>query len=258
MEKNYKIVIVDNDGDALDNLELSLKGYTNFQIIGFAKNGATAKKIISKEKPDLLFLDIELPNISGLSLMSSMRDSIDWDMHVVVYTAYDKYLLEALRESAFDFLLKPINAKELQLIMNRVTEDLKKNGQKAHTVHFQKKVDSLLPFKDKAILITTYTNEIRVLHLDNIGYFRHNQEKRQWEVVLEDSSIMTLKHNIKAEDILMRSSSFIQTHQSYIINLEYLQFVRSTTCLLFPPFDKEEIKISINYRKKLCDTFLCL
>ena len=82
MEKNYKIVIVDNDGDALDNLELSLKKFLNFQIVGFAKNGASAKKVISKEKPDLLFLDIELPDISGLSLMNSMRDSIDWDMQL--------------------------------------------------------------------------------------------------------------------------------------------------------------------------------
>ena len=57
--------------------------------------------------PDLLFLDVELPDTLGLNLLSEIREDILWDMKVVFYTSYDKYLLQALRESAFDFLLKP-------------------------------------------------------------------------------------------------------------------------------------------------------
>ncbi len=70
-------------------------------------------------RPDLLFLDVELPDVLGLNLLSEMRDEVLWDMKVVFYTSYDKYLLQALRESAFDFLLKPFETGDLRVVIER-------------------------------------------------------------------------------------------------------------------------------------------
>ena len=110
-EDKYKVVIVDDERTAIDALRRELGAYQEFEIKGTANNGAKGKKMIMELRPDLLFLDVELPDVLGLNLLSEMRDEVLWDMKVVFYTSYDKYLLQALRESAFDFLLKPFETE---------------------------------------------------------------------------------------------------------------------------------------------------
>ena len=102
--EKYKVVIVDDERTAIDALRRELEPYREFEVKGIAGNGAKGKKMIMELHPDLLFLDVELPDTLGLNLLSEIREDILWDMKVVFYTSYDKYLLQALRESAFDFL----------------------------------------------------------------------------------------------------------------------------------------------------------
>ena len=119
-EDKYKVVIVDDERTAIDALRRELGAYQEFEIKGTANNGAKGKKMIMELRPDLLFLDVELPDVLGLNLLSEMRDEVLWDMKVVFYTSYDKYLLQALRESAFDFLLKPFETGRNRLF--RISE----------------------------------------------------------------------------------------------------------------------------------------
>jgi len=85
MGNKFKIVIVDNNKDAIDNLKTALTGYNDFEVVNTAHNGASAKKSIFKERPDVLFLDVELPDISELELLKLIRDAVDWNLHVVIY-----------------------------------------------------------------------------------------------------------------------------------------------------------------------------
>ena len=115
----YKVIIIDDEKAAIETLRRDLEVQTDLEIKGTAGNGAKGKKLIMDIHPDLLFLDIELPDIQGIRLLSEIREQVLWDMKVVFYTAYDKYLLQALRESAFDYLLKPYDIEELNLIIER-------------------------------------------------------------------------------------------------------------------------------------------
>ena len=118
-EEKYKVVIIDDERSASDALRRELEPYREFEIKGIASSGAKGKKMIMELHPDLLFLDVELPDILGLNLLSEIKDDVLWDMKVVFYTSYDKYLLQALRESAFDFLLKPFSAEDLKVVIDR-------------------------------------------------------------------------------------------------------------------------------------------
>ena len=115
----YKVAIVDDDELSLDNLAFGLQKFEDFHVEGTARNGASGKKLIAKVHPDLLFLDVELPDMRGMDLLDSIRESLTWDMKVVFYTAYDKYMVSAIRQSAFDYLLKPFEKEELELIISR-------------------------------------------------------------------------------------------------------------------------------------------
>ena len=103
----YKVAIVDDDEVALENLSFELGKDARFFLKGTARNGKQGKKLIAKVQPDLLFLDVELPDMTGMELLQEIRDSVSWNMRIVFYTAYDKYMIQAIREAAFDYLLKP-------------------------------------------------------------------------------------------------------------------------------------------------------
>lgn len=245
------MVIVDDDDVSLENLDFSLRKDTRFQVEGVARNGKQGKKVITKVRPDLLFLDVEMPDMTGMELLQDIRDSISWNMKVVFYTAYDKYMIQAIRESAFDYLLKPFEEQDLQDILERFIR--------------QKEADSrIVPYAGTPLhaghtfIVFTPTNDMRALRPAEIGFFRYCSERKQWEVILSQQPPLVLRRGMTAEQIIQYSPCFVQIHQSYIINIDYLMIIKDSKCLLYPPFDKvDELLVSKKYKKELQDRF-CL
>lgn len=102
MKRIYNVVIIDDDQASIDNLVACLNSFQMLEIAGTARNGHLGKKIIAKNKPDLLFLDMELTDMSGIDMFNEIKNEIDWSMRVIIYSAHDKYMLQAFREVAFD------------------------------------------------------------------------------------------------------------------------------------------------------------
>lgn len=253
MKKIFKVAIIDDDEVARENLQFELQSFSKFRIDGIAKNGNAGKKLIFKCMPDLLFLDVELPDMKGMELMQAIRKDISWNMKVIFYTAYDRYLREAIRESAFDYLTKPIDKKELAEMLDRFIGETKENRAKV-PVDIQIKSNAPL---ENTLILSSHTNDFSFIRPENIGYFKYNSDKKQWEVFLNYSIIpVSIKKGIKAESILKSAACFIQIHQSYIINLNYLVMIKDKRCVLYPPFDHEtELQVSKIYLKKLQERF---
>ena len=248
----YKVIIIDDEKAAIETLRRDLEVQTDLEIKGTAGNGAKGKKLIMDIHPDLLFLDIELPDIQGIRLLSEIREQVLWDMKVVFYTAYDKYLLQALRESAFDYLLKPYDIDELNLIIERYRKTMASSAQPLPS--FASAVGTLMPGRD-LFMISTVTG-FRFLRLEEIGYFEYLKDKRLWQVELFNQTKLCLKKNTTAGDIIGYSDAFVQISQSAIININYLAMIKSKQCLLYPPFsDKEDLIISRGFLKELQERF---
>lgn len=248
----YKVIIIDDEKAAIETLRRDLEVQADLEIKGTAGNGAKGKKLIMDIHPDLLFLDIELPDIQGIRLLSEIREHVLWDMKVVFYTAYDKYLLQALRESAFDYLLKPYDIEELNLIIERYRKTMASSAQPLPS--FASAVGTLMPGRD-LFMISTVTG-FRFLRLEEIGYFEYLKDKRLWQVELFNQTKLCLKKNTTAGDIIGYSDAFVQISQSAIININYLAMIKSKQCLLYPPFnDKEDLIISRGFLKELQERF---
>ena len=221
-EEKYKVVIIDDERSASDALRRELEPYREFEIKGIASSGAKGKKMIMELHPDLLFLDVELPDILGLNLLSEIKDDVLWDMKVVFYTSYDKYLLQALRESAFDFLLKPFSAEDLKVVIDRY----RKAVRSAVVVppSFASSIIALMP-QQGMFMISTVTG-FKLLRL---------------------------------EEIVSYSQAFVQISQSAIVNVNYLAMIDGKCCQLYPPFhDKGDLVISRSYLKELQERFYVL
>lgn len=251
MRRIYETAIIDDEDMDIETLQVSLSEYPQINIVGTAKSLSAGKKLILTKCPELIFLDVELSGGTGFDLLKELDGQITWNMQVIFYTSYEKYLLDALRQSAFDFLLKPYTKEDFRVVMDRYFQTL--IGQN-HTPAFSDSVSRLLP-NSHTFMVSTITG-YQLLRLEHIGYFEHRKEDRQWSVMLYNQTRMQLKRNTKAEDILKFSPSFVQVNQQVIININYLTMIDGKTCVFDPPFDRrKDIQISRHYFKELLERF---
>lgn len=251
MNKETNVVIIDDSQLCIDCLLNSLAEYKNVNICGTANNANTGIKLIMKLHPDLLFLDVEMPDMTGLELLHNLHGQINWSMQVVFYTAYDKYLLEALRKSAFDYLLKPFEKQEIDKVMTRyfnfISGGLSKN-------FFSDSLTKLMP-DNSVFLIATITG-FQLLRIEQIGLIKYINNRKIWNIFLSDMREIPLRRNTSAKDILKQSSSFVQINRDQIININYLSMINGKDCILIPPFDKfSDLLASSGFLRLLQDRY---
>lgn len=248
-KKLIRAFIVDDNREAVEVLQVMLEQSYSVEVVGTACDAESAADAIVKTDPDLIFLDVELPSMSGLEFCTLIRNELKPETKVVFYTGYDKYMLEAIRRQAFDYLLKPASEQDLGQIMTRYYENKlagipQSVSQAAH-----------LPI----ILVVNAMNEHMTLRLADIAFFRYNQERKMWEVVCISRTTYTLRHRTTADVILNYSSDLVQIHKRYIVNINLIKMLQDSVCVLNEPMDDiRELRISKNYRAGLMAAFYSL
>ena len=106
-------LVVDDEQLARDELSFLLKDFPEIEIVETASNGLEAIKLIEEIEPDLVFLDVQMPGLDGLSVIRKLREKTDQLPHFVLTTAFDQYAVEAFRLEALDYLLKPVEKERL-------------------------------------------------------------------------------------------------------------------------------------------------
>ena len=241
-----KAFIVDDNIEAVKVLKQMLENNYSVTVVGSAGDAETAADSIIKSEPDIIFLDIELPTMSGLDFCTLIRNDIKPETKIVFYTGHDKYMLDAIRRQAFDYLLKPPTEQDLSLLMARFYEN------KLASIPRFTKTEEHLPI----ILVVNAMNEHMALNLADIAFFRFNQERKIWEIVCIDNSVYTLRHRTTTNVILNYSSVFVQIHKRYIVNVNKIKMIQESICILEEPLDEiRELKISKNYRQAFMATF---
>ncbi|MFD1616270.1 LytR/AlgR family response regulator transcription factor [Gelatiniphilus marinus] len=117
MQKIYKTIIIDDEPPARERLLKLLKNFPDtFQVIALAEDAIDAQEKIEALKPDLIFLDIEMPEVSGFDLLKRLKT-----IPIVIFcTAYDQYSLKAFDTNSIDYLLKPVSLERLQQSVNKL------------------------------------------------------------------------------------------------------------------------------------------
>lgn len=246
--EQYIALIIDDDSTATSELRKGLAAHPEFTVAGAATTATAGERLLFRLRPDILFLDVELPDMQGVAFLNSIKERIDWRMSVVFYSMHSKYILSAMRESAFDYLLKPFEQEELDGIITRYKENL---GKTLLPTAQQPQQGNALKNCFLAATVTGY----RMIHVEEIGYFEHKGLRKQWHAYLASGESLCLKRGTSAETILGYSPAFIQISQSCIVNANCLAMIYGNECKLYPPFDKaEKLTISRNYLKKLQET----
>lgn len=210
---NINAVIIDDEKMARTLLAGMLDEYCkDVTVIAQCSDLAEGVKAIRKLKPDVVFLDIEMPGHSGLELLDFF-DENDVDFSIIFTTAYNQYAVQAFKLSAVDYLLKPIEPIDLE----QAVERFKRNkGKKDYSI-LKENINPSLPQK-----LSVYTlNSVKFIETNDILFFK--AEGAYTEIVLTNGKTITVSKGLKKfEEILAENPLFFRCHKSYIVQLKYI------------------------------------
>jgi len=206
-----KAILVDDEPDCLESLSLLLDRHCpEVQVAAVCNSGAAALREIGEQKPQLVFLDIEMPHMNGFQLLERLP-SIDFDL--VFTTSYDQYAIKAIRFSAMDYLLKPVDREELK---NAVGKVLRRQHpplpQQLEILlqQFQRPAASL-----QKIAIPTMEG-LLMIAVDSI--ISCTSDSNYTTLNLKGKQKITASRTLKEIEEMLEGLSFIRVHQSYLVN----------------------------------------
>lgn len=217
-----KAIIIDDETRARTLLTKMLKEYCpDVEVVADCADLPAGVKAIRKLKPEVVFLDIEMPGYSGLELLDFF-DENEINFSIIFVTAYNNYAIKAFKLSAVDYLLKPVEPDDLEQSLERLKRRTRKEHKNSlHTLKENLKEEGL-----EKIAVPD-SNTIRFLKLEEILYFK--ADNAYTEIYFADNSKLTISRTLKnIEDTLNGKAHFFRCHKSYIVNMDYLtDYVKS-------------------------------
>ncbi|HEY3405763.1 MAG TPA: LytTR family DNA-binding domain-containing protein [Ohtaekwangia sp.] len=211
-----KSIIVDDEVKCQESLKKILITFCEgVEVLATCQNVAAARQAIIEFKPDVVFLDVQMQSETGFDLLSSF-DEIDFE--VVFTTAYSEYALQAIKFSAIDYLLKPIDVDDLQKALVKIekkrksdfTDQVKHLLQNLQTGNAEK-YKLALPSSDGLVFIQTSS----ILYCKASGSYT--------EFFMEDKTKHLISRPLKEYDDILSALNFFRVHHSYLINLNYIK-----------------------------------
>lgn len=244
--KGLTAFVVDDNPTALETLANDLRNAPEFSAVFTFSNYADATLPMLEEQPDVLFMDVEVPGKSGLDFLQSICPRINFNFKVVFYSGYANYMIDAIRQSAFDFLLKPYKQSELRTIIDRLKS----------AVHNSVRTISNGNASTRKLAMQT-VSELLLITIEQVLMFAYISDIRSWQLMLTDNSTHILKKGISASDLLALDSNLARISNTCIINLTYLSAVENNTqkCRLASPYNHLQVVASRRYFSKLKERF---
>jgi two-component system LytT family response regulator len=206
-------VIIDDEIASIESLEFFLQSFdSDVKVVGKALNITEAETLIVKTKPDLIFLDIEMPNGSGFDLLDKLES---FDFHIIFVTAFNQYAIKAFKYAAVDYILKPVDISNLEDAINRVK---KLNGSN-NTKKFSTLKQNLSDEEPKRLALSTQES-IEVVLTKNIVQFEADGNYTTVRII-DRAPIIVSKSLGEFEDIL-KGDTFYRCHKSHLINLQHI------------------------------------
>lgn len=249
-----KAVIIDDDLPSLRLLAEVLSSRTDIELCATAESLTEGERAIAIHQPDLIFLDMQFPEGNGLSWYEQAR--LPQHTKVVFHTCYQRYIHDALSLKVFDFLLKPFDPSELDVIITRFRNLDRAQQKPSASTAPMVSISPVQSSNPRLLSITSVTNARLIVNPADIVYFRYMSDRKVWECVFYNLKRIILKRQTTAETILGYGPDFVRTHKQFIVNLRYVGLINGNDCIMLPPLDNiTEIKISKTYRRDLMDRF---
>lgn len=211
-----RAILIDDEADSLEALGILLRKYCpQVEQIAHCQSAEEGLDVIARESPDVLFLDIEMPGMNGFEMLEQIASP---NFEVIFVTAYDQYAIDAIKVSAMDYVLKPVDEEELIKTVTRAEENLRKQES-------SKQLEVLLTnIKGNGTFQKLAIPTLEGLNFVNINDILYCEADGNYTTIhCRDDEQYVISRTLKDTAELLPESMFFRTHQSYLINLNYLK-----------------------------------
>lgn len=245
-----RCLIVDDEMPARQELLYILNTIESIQVIGQASHGLEALELIKRLKPDIVFLDIQMPQMSGVDVARKLL-SEEYKPNIIFVTAYDKFAIEAFEVNAIDYLLKPISEKRLKDRLNKMYETKEKEEEfnKAQLSELIKYIRSNTKASIQRISLY-HKDKLIPMELNDIFYATIEDKNT---IVVSSKGKFEINCTLNELTEKLDPNTFFRTHKSYIVNLNRIESIEpwfNSTYNINLKENKEMIPVSRNYVKR--------
>lgn len=240
---NISCLIVDDEPKAINVLKNLLADFEDISIVATASSVNEAVSAVIDHKPDLVFLDVQMPVKNGFELIHEIKDFVV-QTTIIFVTAYDEYAIEAIRHSAFDFLTKPVRVLELQKAIQRFQADKQKETKaNKYDELLERIAPKKLKFKTRSSTVFINPNDIVYVQAD--GNYA--------EIFLSGLKSEYITGYLSTVHEQLPSSTFIRINRSVVINSKFLSKIDRKKKLCYINHEGRELsfQIPVKYIRKL-------
>jgi two-component system LytT family response regulator len=211
-----KAIIIDDEPYCCEILAAMLESdFPEVEIVAICKNGAEALSAIRQHSPNLVFLDVEMPKMNGFEMLEQLPTI---NFHLIFTTSYDQYALKAIRFSAIDYLLKPIDREELKTAVQKVKEKTQSPIPQQLEILMQKLRHPLSPVTKIAL---PTIEGLQMIPADTI--ISCESDDNYTTLQLKSKKKILVTRSLKEMEEILEQHSFIRVHRFYIVNLNEIE-----------------------------------
>jgi two-component system, LytTR family, response regulator len=240
-----KAVIIDDEPAMQQVNSLLMNEYfPEVTVAGIANSVESAVLLIKEQQPQLVLLDIELGSGTGFQVLQQLKP---YSFKVVFITGFDSYALKAIKFSALDYILKPVNETEFQNAIQKAVDEI--NNQESQQLQTQHLLDTFKKeINPKKLVLKT----AELLHIVDISDIHFCQSDNSYTTFfLENNEKIVVSKSIGEFESLLADFSFFRPHQSFLVNLNHVKKIDKSDGGFIVMKNKKEIPISIRQKKKL-------
>jgi len=238
-----RAVIIDDMPLAIASLKAEIEdNLPEIDLVGTAESVVSGAKLIKKEKPDLVFLDIEMPDGLGFDLLDLLDEPYP---NIIFVTASNEYAIKAFRYAAIDYLMKPAEA---ELLIEAYEKAKKKSGISNAQISIAK--NSFSEDNSNQLALNTQ-DELRIVDIQDI--VRCEADSNYTTFYFNDKTKMIVTKSLKEYDKILSPSGFIRSHQSHLVNSEYIDSLQKADGGYLLLKDKKMVPVSVRKRSEVLE-----
>ncbi len=212
-----RTIIIDDKPDAMNALKIIIEEFLpELTVVGLFSDPVEAVEGIPKMKPELVFMDINMPVLNGFELLESLQFR---NFKTIFVTAHDEYAIKAFKYNAIDYVLKPIDIEELIAAVKRAT-DQTLNSDKTGEIKYKKLFDSVNDKPPEKLVISTLEG---TYYVDSQEVIYIQADSNYSKIVIKDAKPLLVTKPLKEFEELLPPPHFFRNHHSYIINLNFVR-----------------------------------
>lgn len=242
-------VLIDDEPNNINTLQQLLARYCpTVQVVGTAHSAETGQEVITNTRPELVFLDIEMPYGNAFDLLNNLSPI---DFEIIFVTAFDNYAINAIKYSALDYLLKPVNIRDLQEAVQKATARL-------DTKHVHKRIDTLFynlytpKSSFQRLALPTLDGLVFVNTEDCV---RMEARNNYTNIHFKNGSVVTISKSLKEFEDILSQEQFSRIHHSHIINHSFVKKYHRGRGGYIEMEDGTTIEVSIRKRDEFLAKF---